>query len=81
MPKDRGDKDERFPYALKITAKTKIFEAIAYLKKANSLDLISDGRSKRLGYVYNAQQPQRPSKVDYFIYLPTAHNLELQLNT
>lgn len=48
-----SENEELFPYALKITATTSVFEGIAYLKKAGSLDLLSDGRSKRLNYVFN----------------------------
>lgn len=47
------DDEEMFPYALKITATTAVFEGIAYLRKKGSIDIISDGRSKRLSYVYS----------------------------
>ena len=61
-----------------------MFEGIAYLRKKGSLDLISDGRSKRLSYVYskaNSYYPTENKKIDYFLLLPKSHNLELQLNT
>lgn len=87
LPKSKEDQnstdnEELFPYALKITAKTNVFQAIAYLKRAGSLDLISDGRSKRLSYVYqDGSNPYKrgvkQTKADYFIFLPTSHNLEL----
>lgn len=72
--------DEMFPYALKITANTTVFEGIAYLRKEDSLDLISDGRSKKLSYVYEAESSYSKddnTNVNYFILLPNSHNLEL----
>lgn len=80
------DEPELFPYALKITAKTKIFQANAYLRKAGSLDIISDGRSKHLSFVYQGGDgivgsTRKQTKASYFLFLPTSHNLELQLNT
>jgi len=66
---------------LKIRPTSKVFEAVVYLKKEGSLDIIGDGATKKLDYVYDMNGAKEfETKVNYFIFLPSSHELELQLN-
>lgn len=50
---------------------------MVYLRNRDSLDLITDGKPKTFNYGYGLNSKNEPK---YFIYLPSTHEFDLQLN-
>ena len=66
--------------------KSEIFQGAAFLTGKDSLGLMSDGHAHEFYYAFAADAESqentdnRYSKTQYFMYLPTSHNFDLQIN-
>lgn len=72
-------------YSLRIESLSEIFQGDAYLKSRSSLEVISDGKPYEIDFSYSnptglSTNPDLFSSAQYFLYLPSSHKFELQLN-
>mmetsp|Transcript_18505 Transcript_18505/g.31667 ORF Transcript_18505/g.31667 Transcript_18505/m.31667 type:complete len:445 (+) Transcript_18505:4184-5518(+) len=80
---DHSSSSERLrpgKYGLKIVSgSSEEFEGIAYLKDLDDIDLIADDHPKQISSVFQ-QAARVESAPSFFLYLPPAHNFDLEVN-
>lgn len=71
-------------FTLKIRSTSTVFQSQVYVHSNNTLPLLPDGKSVDLSFVYQKEgnKKWKDNRVDvhYFLYAPSSHKFELELN-